>query len=59
MEARVQKLSNKTRRVSRRESEEEKNAFMLLLESEHLSGAVNLPIWLKDVMISLQFIGNL
>lgn len=59
MEARVQKLSNKSRRVSRRESEEEKNAFMLLLESEHLSGAVNLPIWLKDVMISLQFVGNL
>ena len=59
MEARVQKLSNKSRRVSRRESEEEKNAFMLLLESEHLSGAVNLPIWLKDVMISLEFVGNL
>lgn len=59
MEARVQKFSNKSRRVSRRESEEEKNAFMLLLESEHLSGAVNLPIWLKDVMISLQFVGNL
>ena len=59
MEARLQKLSNKSRRVSRRESEEEKNAFMLLLESEHLSGAVNLPIWLKDVMISLQFVGNL
>lgn len=59
MEARGQKFSNKSRRVSRRESEEEKNAFMLLLESEHLSGAVNLPIWLKDVMISLQFVGNL
>lgn len=59
MEARVQTLSNKSRRVSRRESEEEKNAFMLLLESEHLSGAVNLPIWLKDVMISLEFVGNL
>ena len=56
----MQKLSNKSRRVNRRESEEEKkNAFMLLLESEHLSGAVNLPIWLKDVMISLQFLGNL
>lgn len=59
MEARVQKFSNKSRRVSRRESEEEKNAFMLFLESENLSGAVNLPIWLKDVMISLQFVGNL
>ena len=55
----MQKLSNKSRRVSRRESEEGKNAFMLLLESEHLSGDVNLPIWLKDVMISLQFVGNL
>lgn len=55
----MQKLSNKSRRVNRRESEEEKNSFMLLLESEHLSGAVNLPIWLKDVMISLQFVGNL
>ena len=55
----MQKFSNKSRRVSRRESEEEKNAFMLLLESEHLSGAVNLPIWLKDVMISLEFVGNL
>ena len=55
----MQKFSNKSRRVSRRESEEEKNAFMLFLESENLSGAVNLPIWLKDVMISLQFVGNL